>query len=209
MIVRFLNMSEFIYGFMTRALMPLVAVSVLANVGSAQHFFNFVEDGSGDLIVTLELFDLPADSPSDISSLTFSATGNSLYGFGQTYSSDFALENGSKDPAFAPTLSVVDGELRSTNSLIVDLRDVDTGFTTINPDPLTSSFSLEFPPVDGTRSGLLNYEGRPNSGGGVTRRTFGTWQLVQAVPEPSAATLLLAIGGVCSLARSRRRRAAA
>ena len=168
-----LNMSGFIFVQTTRALIALVGVFALANACSAQHVFDFVEDGTGDVIATLELLKLPAESPSDIGSLTFSAAGDSVFGFGPTYNSNFEFRIDS--PESAPVLNISDGELRATTSTIY-LEDFDPGFTTINPDPLYSWFWMEFPRVGSTSRASLIFQGRPSGGG----RAYGTWQ---AVPE--------------------------
>ena len=173
-----LNVAGLIFAQTTRALFAIVGVFALANACSAQHVFDFVEDGTGDVLATLELLKLPAESPSDIGSLTFSAAGDSVFGFGPTYHSNFEFRVGSDDPAFAPALNISGGELRSTTFLGTTLEDLDPGFTAINPDPSSSNFSMIFPPVEGTSLAYLNYQGRPSTSGGVTRRTFGTWQAV-------------------------------
>ena len=140
----------------------------------AQQTFQFVDDEAGVVIATLEVLNLPADELSDLGSLTFSIEGQAIFGFGPTYDSDF---DGFDFPGTA--LGVFEGELRSTTLSNTSLTDSDPEFTTINPDPASSRFTLTFEPVNGGGS-TLDYEGRPSTNGGVTRRVSGVWQ---AVPE--------------------------
>ena len=50
-------------------------------VGHAQHFFNFVEDGTGNIMAVLELSSLPLDHESDVVGLAITDAGNDLFKF--------------------------------------------------------------------------------------------------------------------------------
>jgi hypothetical protein len=83
---------------LSRSLLPRILTSCLA-IGltsascHAQLFYDFVEDNTGDVLATIELFQLPA-SVNDFVGLTFTPEGQAIFGFGPEYLGTFDRSTG-------------------------------------------------------------------------------------------------------------------
>lgn len=69
-------------------------VVVMSYDASAQLLYDFLEDGTGTLLATLELSSLPA-THEEVVALTFTPQGEVILGFGPTYDGGFDVTSGS------------------------------------------------------------------------------------------------------------------
>lgn len=142
----------------------------------AKLLYDFVEDSTGDILATMELFQIPA-TVNDFMELTFSPTGDAKFGFGPQYLGAF-------DSSLGPGSAVIsDG----VGGLVGD-----GGFVSwIDDDPppsdlgLTSSFSVEFHTIDFIPKVKLEVVVAES----VPIAVEGHW--LAAVPEPASSVLLI------------------
>lgn len=166
---------------LTRSLMLLVLVSVFShsNTCRAQHFYDFINEFTGDTWAQLELSTVPA-TVNDVVSLTFSSELQTFLGLGPIYAGDF-------DVAVNGGNSVIED---SSGRLIGSPANA---FWRDNDPPYPGANYLELQIYDSNASfptnALIVYE---NDQG--TFAPDGYWQ---SVPEPIHGTsfvLLLLLG---------------
>ena len=165
-----------------------IAVVMMSATSQAGLVFEFVQDGTGDVLVTLELTSLPA-THSEVAGLTFTPAGEAIFGLGSVYGSTF-------DSTSAGQTVVSDGFGGLTSS---------GGLTRIfdNSPPAGNSFTVT---VDNITNG----------GGGTPFDdleyfdSFGSLVTAQgtftAVPEPSSFLFMGLVGiamGAASYCRQR------
>jgi hypothetical protein len=157
--------------------------------------YNFNESGSGDVLAVLQLSALPA-SPAEINSLTFTAAGDAIFGFGVGAYSPGNFEEFSNDTVIAEGLT----GLMGTGSYQDDTYFTDNSNPTSSIGPVTT-FEMAFQSGVDADYLLMDIGG---SEGPITR--LGNWQL--ATPEPTALLVWSVLAGVGGLACGRRRRLA-
>ena len=162
----------------------------------AQHFFDLVQEGTGDVLATLELFAVPAVTLTDVAGLTFTSEGDALFGFGVgAYSGVF--DQMSSGPIDVSPWGELHGPLANFVPTIEDLNppasSTDPGFT--NPRLI-----LRFQNVDFTASTFGIIYG--NTFAQTTISAKGNW--LSPIPEPSG--VMLSIVGVLFGTVVRRRR---
>jgi hypothetical protein len=118
---------------MCRMMMACIALTVMSASSEAGLFYDFVEDGTGNVLATLELSSLPA-THTEVVGLTFTPAGEAIFGLGPTYTGIF-------DNSFPTGGSLVDdgsGGLKGEPNL-VDIVDFDPPES--DPNPLTPPLS--------------------------------------------------------------------
>lgn len=172
-------------------LLVICLAGLISADAKAQLFYSFVEHESDQVLATLELSALPA-THREVVGLTFTPVGETIFGFGPTYTGTFDGSDG--EPAITDD---GDGGLAAgIGSVIFDLDAPDqTGDWRL--DAIMDNLN------DDLRDVLDKYVSTPNSAFPPVRVT-GNWR---RVPEPSSAVLFVGIGLMGAYAvRLRRRR---
>ena len=162
------------------AILVCMLISALATKANAQLEFEFVQEGSNDILALLFLIDLPVNDAAMVSGLALTESGNSIYGIGTQELSPFLLEGTIADDG--------DGGLGNDNAAVATIL-------TVLEDTTMLQFQENFPILNLSYStaiadqGLdsLNIVGVYDDGslngeffGGTS---IGQWRAV-AVPEP-------------------------
>lgn len=167
-------------------LKTLAAFVLMTSCCRAAETFDFISEG--DLLATVTAQQLPATND-DVVSLTFSESGEALFGFGPVYTGDFdriSSDNGER------WVSSPDGGLGgfdADNVRSIAFGDSNPPESTVFPNPLIDFF-------------LKADEANPDlMGVGFTDPTTNTLEIFQVegvfhvVPEPSTGVMLLVMLG--------------
>ena len=165
----------------TRLPLAALALALLCSPAEADFVCNFEEDGTGNVLATLELSSLPA-THSEVVSLLFSLDGEAIFGVLGLYSGTFDTTN---DAFIADGADGLAGSGAGTISSIFDF------------DPaIVDAVFLELNASGNVGEDRINVNFGPDSD---TTFAFGDWTVV---PEPSSALLLLI--GLLGFVRRRR-----
>ena len=174
--------------------MACLAVAMMSASSHAQVLYDFINDGTGEVLARLELAMLPATKTIE-KELTFTPRGEAIFGLGPLYLGSFDTQSG-------PGRAVIDD---GAGGLVGDMgfvtwTDDDPPYASVPPigEPALL-FRLEF--SDDTNT-LLDSIVLEDVAGSLTERA-GEWRLV---PEPSGFAIVGAAVFVCSGIGRRRKR---
>ena len=161
----------------------------------ASSIFDLVQEGTGDVLATLELSSVPASSASDIVGLSFSAEGNAIFGFG-VGAYPGTLDSVLGGPVSASPTGILRGPVVNAVPNIIDSNPPPSSTA---PGYVTPELVLRFQNADLTANSIsMIYRDLNFLGNFVLAR--GVWQ--SPIPEPTTCTLTLM--GIC-LAMTRRK----
>lgn len=150
---------------------------LLASSSQAQQLFDFIEDGSGDVLATLEVFNFPANDASDFGALSLTPAGSSALSLsGEPISVDITTALG-----FGQTVFADQGGLSLDISGATVASGLGTGSTLIGTTEIALTFIVTEDPTSASLLALVD----SNS----IRTTNGRFAI--SVPEPATGSLLV------------------
>lgn len=179
-------------------ILSLTCLHFTAQTVRASLLYDFVQDGTGEVLATWELTSLPAGFE-EVVGLTFTPAGDAIFGFGAVYAGEFdhyAASTARDDGAGGLSHS----GLNPFGGWVFDEDNVPP--TTKAADPLGPRLNLFY--TDAAGQDRLRYTYTQPNGEPAEIAAYGDWRLA-TVPEPTSLALV-AFGSLAPVCRGRRRR---
>lgn len=155
--------------------------------------YSFIEEGSDEVLATLQLSSLPA-THNEVVGLTFSSLGQSIFGFGPVYTGTFDGEDG-----YPAIIDDGNGGLAAGNGSVIFDLDAPAPLDGPNAGKLGQLDAIMDNLNDDLRDVLDHYSS--DLGSPFQTRVTGDWRLV---PEPSSVVLLSILVLIGSFAQRHR-----